>query len=433
MGKYTITDICNETGLTRYQVLCHINGQTLKAKKISGSYEIDDDTYNLWKKNIPDLHNVEKKSTFGEFEKGKYKDNNGDLFEEKTVEENVLNINQIIQGIDVDINSKFTFADFFSGAGGISCGFAAAGYRPVVFIDNFVDATKTYRNYFEKILGFNLNQKKDVLDITKKEIKKNVIDLLKLNHPYVICGGFPCQGFSLSGTSIATDARNTLYYDMLEIVNEIKPEYIVMENVVGILSMLNGNVVRKILFDYEKIGYKITWKILDAADYGVPQHRKRVIFIGNRIGYKNVFPKAFRNEITYSTVREAIARYENMPESKQINHIMSKHSDDMKKRLMNVEIGKQLYEKYNDSWKKCSPDKPSCTIKENHGATNIHYSLPRVITPREMAALQSFPENFFFIGNKSQQIKQIGNAVPPILAQAIAIALKDNIGKIINE
>lgn len=427
MGKYTISQISRETGLSRHIVLCHINGGLLKTKKINGAYEIEDEYFAEWKKNIPDIKECEEKSSFGSFDEEEYITNYNDEFEEIDVSKDVCNIDEMLDGFKVDVDSKLTFADFFSGAGGISCGFSAAGYRPLVFVDNFTEATKTYRNYFEKKLGFKLKQKNDILDITNREVKRDVINLLKEEHPYVICGGFPCQGFSLSGTGIATDSRNTLYSDMLEIVREVQPEYIVMENVVGILSMLKGNVIRKILHDYREIGYKITWRVLDAASYGVPQHRKRVIFIGNNIGKKNYFPKAFRNENSYSTVKEAIEKYEKIPEDKSINHIFSRHSDEMKERLMNVEIGKTLYEKYNDSWKKCAADKPSCTIKENHGATNIHYKLPRVITPREMAALQSFPDNFFFEGSKAKQIKQIGNAVPPILAESIAIALKDEI------
>lgn len=433
MSKYTVKDISKETGLSRHQVLCHINGKTLNAQKVGGCYEIDDVEFENWKSNIPDLKEYEKKCGFGMYDEKKYKNNNEDKYKEKSVESMMLSINQILDGIKVNTESKLTFADFFSGAGGISCGFSAAGYRPVVFVDNFNEATKTYRGYFEKKLGFKFKQDEDILDITKKDVKEKVITLLKEEHPYVICGGFPCQGFSLSGTSIATDERNTLYYDMLEIVKEVKPQYIVMENVVGISSMLNGNIVRKILDDYCQIGYEITWRVLDAANYGVPQHRKRVIFIGNRIDRPNVFPKPFKNENNYSSVRDAIGRYENIEENLEINHIFSKHSLEMKKRLAEVPIGKTLYEKYNDSWKKCDGDKPSCTIKENHGATNIHYKLARVITPREMAALQSFPEDFFFEGPKAKQIKQIGNAVPPLLAQAIALALKEEIEDIVTE
>ena len=109
--------------------------------------------------------------------------------------------------------------------------------------------------------------------------------------------------------------------------------------------------------------------------------------------------------------------------SEKFNHIFSKHSPEMQQRLLSVPEGKCLYSNYNDSWKKCPKDKPSCTIKGNHGATNIHYELPRVITPREMAALQSFPDDYIFYGTKHSQLLQIGNAVPPYVARAIGLAL----------
>ena len=431
MAVYTINKIVEDTGLTRFMVLKHINGGILKCEKVSSGYEIDEDTYIDRKKNIPDVDNIEGQCEFSNYVEDAYINNNlgEDDYQEKSIKRNMYDI---VKTIKVKKNSKLTFADFFSGAGGISCGFAAAGYRPIMFVDNFKEASQTYRNYFEK-KGFSFSQKEDCLDITEDSTKKEVIKQLKKEHPYVICGGFPCQGFSLSGTSIATDKRNTLYQDMLEIVKEVKPEFIVMENVTGILSMLKGNVIRKILYDYNNIGYNITWKVLDSADYGVPQHRKRVIFIGNRIGEKNVFPKAFRDENSYMTVKEAIGRFEELDDDPLINHIMSKHSEDMKQRLINVKEGETLYENFNDSWKKCAADKPSCTIKENHGATNIHYKLPRVITPREMAALQSFPDDYIFSGPKTKQIKQIGNAVPPVLAQAIAYALKPSVKRIVEE
>lgn len=430
MAIFTVNKISEETGLSRRMVLRHINGKTLECTKVNGGYEIDVNIYSDWKNNIPDLKKVAENSVFGNYKKEEYADNNLDLIDEIDVSHQMYDITS---GIIFDKESNLTFADFFSGAGGISCGFSAAGFRPVLFVDNFKEATDTYKRYFVDGLGFELEQDKNILDITSEDTKKYVIDILKKEHPYVICGGFPCQGFSMSGTTIATDPRNRLYQDMLDIVREVRPEFIVMENVTGILSMLEGNVIRKIIHDYAQIGYAISWKVLNAADYGVPQSRKRVIFIGNRLGKKNLFPQIIYESNNYRTVEYAIGRFENEPENKKTNHIFSKHSKEMQERLLAVPLGKSLYEKYHDSWKKCPGDQPSCTIKENHGATNIHYKLPRVITPREMAALQSFPDDFIFEGTKAKQIKQIGNAVPPVLAQAIAYAIKNEIYEYIED
>lgn len=422
MSLYGVNQISEDTGLSRREVLRHINGGTLIATKMSGIYEIDDEVYREWKENIPDLDQVEQESVFGGYGEENFQTNN----EDRIVDVDLGQDNQVADINNdelVDLESELTFADFFSGAGGISLGFIKAGYRPVAYIDNFAEATQTYEYNIRNRYGFNLEQEFGIKNITNPDVKQEIIEILTDNHPRVICGGFPCQGFSLSGTSIATDERNTLYQDMLEIVNVVRPEYIVMENVTGILSMLDGNVIRRIINDYYNIGYEISWRILDSVEYGVAQHRKRVIFVGNRVGQMNPFP--LRTVSRFRTVEDEIGRFVGRGEQPEINHIFSRHSLEMQRRLAEVELGGTLYENYSDSWKKCPPDQPSCTIKENHGATNIHYEEPRVITPREMAALQSFPDDYYFCGPKTKQIKQIGNAVPPLMAKAIALALID--------
>ena len=208
---------------------------------------------------------------------------------------------------------------------------------------------------------------------------------------------------------MVTDERNSLYLEMLKIVDYIKPEYIVMENVEGLRSMLNGKIEEKIISDYKKIGYEINVTVLNSADYGVAQTRRRVIFIGNRIGGINYHPKPFM--VKYKTLGQEIERFMNIPEDKSINHIFSKHTEEMKHRIMDVPEGMSLYGNYSDAWKKSPWDKPSCTVKENHGGVNLHPKLPRVLTPRELAALQSFPDDFIFKGSKKWQLVQIGNAV----------------------
>jgi DNA (cytosine-5)-methyltransferase 1 len=210
---------------------------------------------------------------------------------------------------------------------------------------------------------------------------------------------------------------------MLEIVKQIQPDFILMENVEGLRSMLNGKVEAKIISDYKKIGYDINVTVLNSADYYTPQIRNRVIFIGNRIGAKNYHPKPLLSYEEYITLGEAIKKYMNIPEDKKINHIFTKHTEEMKERISNVPEGQSLYGNYSDAWKKSPWNKPSCTVKENHGGVNIHPKLPRVLTPRELAALQSFPDDFIFKGSKKWQLVQIGNAVPPLLGKAVGIAI----------
>jgi DNA (cytosine-5)-methyltransferase 1 len=221
-----------------------------------------------------------------------------------------------------------------------------------------------------------------------------------------------------------TDPRNSLYREMLKIVKHIQPEFIVMENVEGLRSMLNGKVEKKIISDYKRIGYKINVTVLNSADYGVPQERHRVIFIGNRIGATNYHPQPLLDEKHYRTLGSAIKKYMTIPENPAINHVFTHSNPKTLARLAAVPEGKSLYGNYSDAWKKSPWDKPSCTIKENHGGVNIHPKLNRLLTARELAALQSFPDDFYFCGSKKWQLVQIGNAVPPLLGKAIGLAVK---------
>ena len=254
--------------------------------------------------------------------------------------------------------------------------------------------------------------------------KQALYDSIGDRHVHLLVGGFPCQGFSLSGNRVVTDERNNLYLEMIKIVQHIQPEYIVMENVEGLRSMLNGKIEQKIIEDYKNIGYEINVTILNSADYGVAQTRRRVIFVGNRIGGTNYHPQPFLDKEHYKTLGEEIARFMDMPENKEINHIITRHTKEMKKKIQEVPEGMSLYGNYSDAWKKSPWDKPSCTVKENHGGVNLHPKLPRVLTPRELAALQSFPDDFIFKGAKKWQLVQIGNAVPPLLGNAIGVAVE---------
>ncbi len=250
-----------------------------------------------------------------------------------------------------------------------------------------------------------------------------VREQLKGEELTVLSGGFPCQGFSMAGNRIVEDPRNSLYKDMIEIIDALKPKFIVAENVTGLRSMLKGKIEEKILSDIKELGYEVNVTVLNAADYYVPQKRERVIFIANRIKNKNFHPAPILDEGSYITTKEAIEDLVNVKDDKSINHVRTKHKPEMKERLAKVPEGKSLYDNYSDSWKKCPWNEASCTIKENHGGVNIHPIEPRVITVREMARLQSFPDDFIFYGSKSKQMVQIGNAVPPLLAKAIALSI----------
>lgn len=329
---------------------------------------------------------------------------------------------------DISYRNGYNFIDLFSGAGGLSCGLTMAGFTPVGSVEISECAVQTYKyNFFEK-KGFDENVR--TRDIRLPETKEELYESVKDKHIHLIVGGFPCQGFSMAGNRVVNDPRNSLYLEMLEIVKKIKPDFVVCENVEGLRSMLDGKVETKILQDYKDIGYEMNVTVLNSADYYVPQIRKRVIFMGNRIGAKNYHPKPILSSDMYITLGEGIKRFLNLPENKDFNHIFTKHSEEMQQRITEVPEGKSLFGNYSDGWKKSPWNKPSCTIKENHGGVNLHPLLPRVLTPRELAALQSFPDTFIFKGVKKDQLVQIGNAVPPLLGKAIGIAIMKNLDKI---
>lgn len=409
----TIEDIAKETNKSIKTIRRQIAEGSLKATKINNRYRINIVDYKKWYNNY--INGNDKESIFDEVD---YKNT-----ESKNI--NYIDISKEWKRNGWE-NPKerngLNFIDLFSGAGGLSCGLVMAGYTPVGSVEIMEQAVATYKYNFVDKKGFNENV--ESRDIRDKNVKNDLYESVKNVKVDVIVGGFPCQGFSMAGNRIVTDKRNTLYLDMLEIVKNIKPEVVVMENVTGLRSMLGGKVEEKIINDFEKIGYKINVAVLNAADYYTPQTRKRVIFIGNKNGKTNYHPKPILTSEEYITTKEAIEDLVNQKPNALFNHIPTKHSKDMEKKLKAVAEGKSLYKNYSDSWKKCPWEKASCTIKENHGGVNIHPKLPRVLTAREMARLQSFPDDFIFQGSKKWQLTQIGNAVPCYLGKAIGLAVE---------
>ncbi len=411
MEFYSIAEVAKISQQSQKTIRRHIASGKLKAEKIGNCYRITEENYNKWQ--ISDL-DPEKDNIF----------NKTVLLEKTSDKVNWIDITDswIYDGwSNINYRNGLNFIDLFSGAGGLSCGLTMAGLTPVASVEIMPEAVATYKYNFIDQKGFTENvQTRDIRnDSVKQELYNSVAD----KHIHLIVGGFPCQGFSMAGHRVVTDPRNSLYLEMLEIVKHIQPDFVVMENVEGLRSMLNGKVEAKIINDYKEAGYDINVTVLNSADYGVPQIRKRVIFIGNRHGLKNYHPKPIFTSENYVTLGEGIKRFLSIPENKQINHIFTRHSDKMIAQIASVPEGQSLYGNYSDAWKKSPWDKPSCTIKENHGGVNIHPKLPRVLTPRELAALQSFPDDFIFQGPKKWQLVQIGNAVPCLLGKAIGIAV----------
>lgn len=418
MEFYSIADVAEMSNQSQKTIRRHIAAGKLVAEKVGSCYRITKENYEKWQTSDidPEAENI---------------------FREAIAKEDILDQVNWVDITDkwafdgwsnIHYRNGYNFIDLFSGAGGLSCGLTMAGFTPVGSVEIMPEAVETYKYNFVEQKGFNENVQ--TRDIREPSVKQELYDSVADKHIHLIVGGFPCQGFSMAGNRVVTDPRNSLYLEMLEIVDNIKPDFVVMENVEGLRSMLGGKVEAKIISDYKNIGYDINVTVLNSADYGVPQIRRRVIFIGNRHGVTNFHPQPIFTPEYYVTLGEGIKRFLCAPENKQINHIFTRHSEKMIKLIEELPEGQSLYGNYSDAWKKSPWDKPSCTVKENHGGVNIHPKLPRVLTPRELAALQSFPDDFIFKGSKKWQLVQIGNAVPCYLGKAIGIAVMKGLSQL---
>lgn len=325
------------------------------------------------------------------------------------------------QGATLELGNKeakcLTFVDLFCGCGGMSLGLQTAGMEGLAAVEYDAMACKTYRKNFDHPVAEG--------DITLAETKQKLYDIIDGREVDVVCGGFPCQGFSTSGKRNADDPRNRLFYEFVDVVRRVRPKVVIGENVNGILTMQKGEVVRSIIKEFEALGYTMDVKVLKAADYGVPQLRERVIFIGNRIGAFNWYPEPRLSESQYVSVREAIGDLVGKSESIELCHVFARHSAEMKARMAVQKEGEGLYKNRKDSCRKLLWDKPSPTVKDNHGNCFVHSVENRSLTAREMARLQSFPDWFDFSEVAIKyQLRQIGNAVPPLMAKAIGEEVK---------
>ena len=408
---YSIQEVADRLVLSQKTIRRYVASGALQSVKIGGSYRIPISAIDLYLNRNISVRNV-----------------NYDLFGNPLVDSEVKSrkFADVVNWADISSfwnsvsPSKMTFVDLFCGAGGLSKGLEMAGLEGICGLDFFKEAGMTYRRNFEHPFVYG--------DITLQENKdlfyKTVNEKLSGRKLNIVAGGFPCQGFSMAGNRIVDDPRNSLYKEMLEIVNNLQPDWVICENVKGLRTMLGGQVEQKIIDDYKSIGYEMNVTTLCAANYYTPQKRERVIFIGNRIGVKNYHPKPILTPDKYITMGQSIGDLIDHPCDPAFNHVPTKHTAEMQRRIIECPEGESLYKGYSDAWKKSPWNEASCTIKENHGGVNVHPKLPRVLTAREMARLQSFPDDFIFEGNKSKQLVQIGNAVPCLLGKAIGLAVR---------
>ena len=208
-------------------------------------------------------------------------------------------------------------------------------------------------------------------------------------------------------------------------IKEVNKKITKMKKQFPIFRMKLTDIIKK---RFNDIGYSVKMKLLNSANYGVPQKRERVIFIGTRndLNIDINYPEETHNrdgnngKLKWVSVKEAIDDLKDLPEDESIQQIYTKHNDKFIEKIEKTPQGKSVNPKYTEAFFRCDEDKPSNTVKENHGGVFIHYEKHRVMTPRELARLQSFPDDFIFKGSKSSMLVQLGNAVPCGLSSAIA-------------
>lgn len=344
-------------------------------------------------------------------------------------------------------NSTYNVLDLFCGCGGMSLGFEQAGFNVLLGIDIWEDALKTYQ--------FNHKSAKtlcaDMSDLKGDDVAK-IIGNTSVD---VIIGGPPCQGFSIAGKRMIEDERNKLYKGFVRMVEYFKPRAFVMENVPNILTIGGGAIRDAIVADFSALGYTVDYKVLLASDYGVPQNRKRAVFVGLNNGEHFSFPKPFTT--TKVTSEEALSdlpeyslndgsEYPTMPKS-DYQRLMRLHSTTLNNHqttahnqktidiislvpdggnYKDLPIELQETRKVHIAWTRLNSKKPSFTIDTGH-RHHFHYLYNRIPTARESARIQSFPDNFIFVCSRTSQLKQIGNAVPPLLGKAIAKTLLEQL------
>lgn len=354
---------------------------------------------------------------------------------------------------------KLNVLDLFCGCGGISEGFKMAGYNIIGGVDFNKDATDTFAKNFEGakvVCG-------DITQISNDDIKK---DYHKVD---IIIGGPPCQGFSSANRwqKEKDDPRNKLFFEYLRFVEVLKPKAVMIENVRGLLTRDNGYAKDRITDLLEGMNYSVKMQVLDASEYGVPQCRKRAIIIGVNNDYcSEPFNFEEIKKLPKVTVDEALSDiydFESQPNipvytqpvakseyqtlmkdgTKELHdHEVKYPADIVQKRISFVPQGgnwqdvppelwpSQRQNRHSSAYKRLKQDSQSCTIDTSNAHSNYFHPLyNRIPSVRESARLQSFPDSFLFAGPRGSKYKQVGNAVPPLLAKAVALAIKEHIKK----
>lgn len=350
---------------------------------------------------------------------------------------------------------KYNVIDLFCGCGGLSEGFKLAGFNIVGGIDFNQKAIDTYKKNFENSIAICA----DLMTFNENDIHKTFPDLSQVD---VIIGGPPCQGFSSANRyqSEQDDPRNKLFFEFVKFVDIAKPKVVLIENVRGIVTNNNGYAKDRIYEIFESRGYTVTHKILDSSEYGVPQRRLRNFFVITKNCPKFDFDMVKKSNHVV-TVKEAISelysfddsngevilsnkpstqfqKYLRRKDNIVFNHDVRYPAEKVQNRISFVPQGGNWKDvppnlwpsdrknRHSSAYKRLDENDVSVTIDTGNNHSNYFHPLyNRIPTVREAARLQSFPDDFIFLGNRSDQYRQVGNAVPPLLSKAIAKAIKE--------
>lgn len=362
-----------------------------------------------------------------------------------------------VQNNEVTEVKKIKVIDLFCGCGGLSEGFSLAGYDIVGGVDFNEAAIKTFNENFKEAKGICC----DLSTMSEQQIISGFKDIKDID---VIIGGPPCQGFSSANRykTEGEDPRNKLFFEFVKFVDMAQPMVVLIENVRGIITSNNGYAKDRIYEIFESRGYTVNHRILNAADYGIPQSRQRNFFVMIKGGSKfdfDALKKAeyvvnvedaigelydFESNVTKDSIKLDIkpnSEYRKYLRSKDdivLNHEVRYPSEKVQHRISFVpqggnwrDVPEELWptnrkNRHSSAYKRLDVNQPSCTIDTGNNHSNYFHPLyNRIPTVREAARLQSFPDDFVFLGNRSEQYRQVGNAVPPLLAKIIAEKIRE--------
>lgn len=340
---------------------------------------------------------------------------------------------------------KLNAIDLFSGAGGLHLGFERAGYSIKLCIDNDTLVERTHKRNFPNIPFINEDIRKVPASTIKDYLDDGTVD--------VVIGGPPCQGFSTIGKRVSSDPsvraehdpRNELVLTYANLIRELRPKFIVMENVKGILTLADGAYLKNVLQLLREAGYDVQYKLINMADYGVPEIRERVIILGNRVGLPVEFPAPDHSDNPddglppWNNCWDVIKDLVDMDDTPEFNHVALKHTEKNIARYKLIPEGgrlpedalpPELYRKnFGNTYKRLSRTRPALTMVPGNDAFPIHPVLHRSLTVREAARIQTFPDSIIFEGNRRQQGHQVGNAVPPMFSEKLAQFITGQIEK----